>query len=127
MMTHSQLEIELSNALRAYGKVEIEPSLTFYYNNRKYRPDLVFENDATKIKLVIEIKSSQMGFTLHSASYVIGLQKFLENNTDYKMAIIVTTKLTPNLSNYITGKIKLYSLEENTLSEIVPSLIEITK
>lgn len=127
MKSHTQLEIDLKNALNQFGKVTLEPSLTFDFGNRKYRPDIIFENLATNKKLIIEIKSNQMGFTLNSASYIVDLKNYLDNNSDYKFALILSSELTPNLSKYIKGRISYFSLKDINLNELVKKLKELTE
>lgn len=127
MKSHTQIETDLKNALNKFGKVEIEPTLTFDFGNRKYRPDIIFENLETNKKLIIEIKSNQMGFTLNSASYVVELKNYLDSNSDYKFVLILSSELTPNLSKYIKGRINYFSLKENNLNEIVTKLKELTE
>jgi len=127
MKNHTQIESELMIALQPFGKVELEPSITFDFGNRKYRPDIVFENSETNKKLIIEIKSNQMGFTLNSASYVVELKNYLDNNSDYKFVLILTAELTPNLSKYIQGRINYYSLKEKKIDEIVKNIVTLTK
>jgi hypothetical protein len=127
MKNHTQIETDLTNALNKFGKVEIEPTITFDFGSRKYRPDIIFENIETKKKLIIEIKSSQMGFTLNSASYVVELKNYLDSNSDYKLVLILSSELTPNLSKYIKGRINYYSLKENNLDEIAAKLKVLTE
>jgi hypothetical protein len=127
MKDHLKIEIDLRNALKSYGKVELEPTITFDFGSRKYRPDIIFENPKTKKKLIIEIKSSQMGFTLNSASFVIKLKNYLDNNTDCQFALILTDDPSPNLSKYIKGRVNYYSLQENKLDEIVDNIIKLTR
>ncbi|GAB4199686.1 MAG: hypothetical protein Fur0023_02220 [Bacteroidia bacterium] len=127
MKSHTQIEIDLTNALNKFGKVEIEPTITFDFGNRKYRPDIIFENLETNKKLIIEIKSNQMGFTLNSASYVVDLKNYLDSNSDYKFVLILLSELTPNLSKYIKGRINYYSLKENNLDEIAMKLKKLTE
>ena len=127
MKSHTQIETDLTNALNKFGKVEREPTLTFDFATRKYRPDIIFENIETKKKLIIEIKSNQMGFTLNSASYVVDLKNYLDSNSDYKFVLILSSELTPNLSKYIKGRINYYSLRENNLDEIAMKLKKLTE
>jgi len=127
MKSHTQIKTDLKIALNKFGKVEIEPTLTFGFGNSKYRPDIIFENIETNKKLIIEIKSNQMGFTLNSASYVVELKNYLDSNSDYKFVLILSSELTPNLSKYLKGRINYFSLKENNLNEIVIKLKELTE
>jgi hypothetical protein len=127
MKQHSKIEEEIKKALESIGNVEIEPVISIDFGSRRYRPDLVFENRDSNKKIIIEIKANQMGFSLSATSYVVELKNFLDNNTDYKFALILTNELTPNISRYIKGRVNYFSLQEHSIDDIKNGIIELTK
>jgi hypothetical protein len=127
MVEHSLIEKNIKDLLEPHGMVEVEPIISIDLGSRKYRPDLIFENSLTKKKVIIEVKTNQYSFSLGAVSFLIELKNFLDNNSDYKLVLILTNELTPNISKYIPGRVNYFSLKENDLNAIRDGILKLTE
>jgi len=128
MNKHEEIINTLKNYLIIKGNVIVEPTIDLDFGSNKFRPDLLFENNNSGGKVIIEVKNNEnnLNISLGTLSYITDLKQFLDTKTNYKFVVIFTKDLSPNFSTLISGRVTYYSLKENSIENIANFIYEKT-
>lgn len=118
---HSQMINDLKQFLLNRGKIQSEPPLDLGKSNSKYRPDLIFENPVTGIKVVVELKANDinnLNISLGTISFLIKFKVLLENSNKYKFIVVFKNVLSEDYSSILQDSVIYYTLKEKSYSDI---------